>query len=161
MLEVHRELDERYRALRESRTGPIFFLEHGLSEGEVADVVADVSHHLITHPLKSGWWNSNCLPLLVAATEVGYRYRGSGTDFWPVLEAEFGVEFSTTDRRRIRDLFASASKTYRGAQPPATPWAKAFHLIAWPINHGARAARVPSATRAHACEPARERRRTQ
>ena len=71
----------------------------------------------------------------VAATEVGYRYRGSGTNFWPVLEAKFGVTVSTTDRLRIRDLFRSASKTYRGAQPPATPWAKAFHLIAWPITH--------------------------
>ena len=135
MLEVHRELDKRYRALRDSRSGPIFFVEHGLSEGEVADVVADVSHHLVAHPLQSVWWNSNCLPLLVAATEFGYRYRGSGTDFWPVLEAEFGVKVSTTDRQRIRDLFANASKTYRGAQPPATPWAKAFHLIAWPITH--------------------------
>ena len=135
MLEVHCELDERYRRLRESRCGPIFFIEHGLSEGEVADVAAEVSDHLIAHPIESAWWNFNCLPLLVAATEVGYRYRGTGTDFWPVLETEFGVKFSTTDRRRIRDLFASASKAYRGAQPPATPWAKAFHLIAWPITH--------------------------
>ena len=135
MLDVHRELDTRYRALRESRSGPIFFVEHRFSEEEVADVVADVRRHLITHPLESPWWNSNCLPLLVAATEVGYRYRGSGTDFWPVLEAEFGVELTATDRRRIRDLFSNASETYRGARPPATPWAKAFHLIAWPINH--------------------------
>ena len=135
MLEVHRELDERYRALRESRSGPIFFVEHGLGEGEVAEIFADVSRHLIAHPLESGWWSSNSLPLLVAATEVGYRYRGSGTDFWPVLEGKFGVKVSTTDRQRIRDLFSNASKTYRGAQPPPTPWAKAFHLIAWPITH--------------------------
>ena len=135
MLEIHRELDKRYRELRESRSGPIFFVEHGLSEGEVADLVADVSHHLVTHPLESVWWNFNCLPLLVAATEVGYRYRGSGTDFWPVLEARFGAKISTTDRQRIRDLFSNASEIYRGARPPATPWAKAFHLIAWPITH--------------------------
>ena len=135
MLETHRELDKRYRELRESRSGPIFFVEHGLREGEVADVVADVSNHLVTHPLESVWWNFNCLPLLVATTEVGYRYRGSGTDFWPVLEAEFGAKISTTDRQRIRDLFSNASEIYRGARPPATPWAKAFHLIAWPITH--------------------------
>ena len=77
----------------------------------------------------------NSLPLLVVSTEVGYRYRGSGTDFWPVLETEFGVRFSATDRQRIRDLFSSASKSYRGAEPPDTPWAKAFRLIAWPITH--------------------------
>ena len=135
MLEVHHELDGRYRALRESRSGPIFFVEHGLSEDEVADVFADVRHCLISYPLESRWWDTNCLPLLVAATEVGYRYRGSGTDFWPVLEAKFGIRVSAADRKRIRDLFSSASKTYRGAQPPATPWAEVFRLIAWPITH--------------------------
>ena len=135
MFEVHRGLDERYRALKESRSGPVYFVEHGLSEGEIADVFADVSHHLSAHPLESVWWKSNCLPLLVAATEVGYRYRGSGTDFWPVLGAEFGVTVNPNDRWCIRDLFVSASKTYRGAQPAATPWAEAFHLIAWPITH--------------------------
>jgi hypothetical protein len=52
MLEVHRKLDERYRALRGSRSGPIFFVEHGLSEAEIADVVADVSQHCDAHPLR-------------------------------------------------------------------------------------------------------------
>lgn len=113
----------------------MFFVEHGLNEDRVAAVVADVGHHLNAHPLESGWWQFNYLPLLVVATEVGYRYRGSGTDFWPVLEAEFGIQISTTDRQRIRDFFASASQRYRGAQPPVTPWAEAFHLIAWPITH--------------------------
>ena len=135
MRELHRELDERYRTLQESRRGRVFFVEHGLSGGEVADLFADVRHHLVAHPLESGWWNLNSLPLLVVSTEVGYRYRGSGTDFWPVLETEFGVRFSATDRQRIRDLFSSASKSYRGAEPPDTPWAKAFRLIAWPITH--------------------------
>ena len=135
MLEVHRELDERYQALRDSRSGPVYFIEHGFSEDEVADVVADVGRALDAHPLESGWWQSHRLPLIVVATEVGYRYRGSGTDFWPVLEAELGVHVSASDRQRIRDLFDSASKAYRGALPPATPWAEAFHLIAWPIVH--------------------------
>ena len=135
MRELHRELDQRYRTLQESRKGPVFFVEHGLRTGEVADLFADVRHHLAAHPLESGWWNLNCLPLLVASTEVGYRYRGSGTDFWPVLETKFGVKVSATDRQRIRDLFSSASKGYRGAEPPDTRWAKAFRLIAWPITH--------------------------
>lgn len=115
--------------------GPVFFLEHGLREGEVSDVFADVSRLLGAHPVESGWWHTNCLPLLVAATEVGYRYRGSGTDFWPLLEAELGLQINATDRKIIRNLFASAAKTYRGAQPPATPWADAFRFIAWPITH--------------------------
>lgn len=135
MLEIQRALDERYRALRESRTGPVFFLEHGLNDSEVSDVLTDVRHLLGAHPIESVWWRSNCLPLLLAATEVGYRYRGSGTDFWPVLEAELGTKISATDRKHIRNLFASAAETYRGAQPPATLWADAFHFIAWPITH--------------------------
>ena len=135
MLETHRALHERYRALRESRSGPVFFIEHGLSEEEIADVFTDVGRHLPVRPLEGMWWQAHCLPLLVAATEVGYRYRGTGTDFWPVLESEFGVEFSVTERWAIRDLFESASHTCRGVQPPTTPWAKAFHLIAWPITH--------------------------
>ena len=135
MLETHRALDQRYRALRDSRIGPVFFIEHGLSEGEVTDVFADVGRHLPVHSLEGTWWHAHCLPLLVAASEVGYRYRGTGTDFWPILAAKFSVEFSGTDRRALRDLFERASNTYRGVQPPATPWAKAFHLIAWPITH--------------------------
>ena len=135
MRELHRELDQRYRTLQGSRRGPVFFVEHGLSGGEVADLFADVRHHLIAHPIESGWWNLYCLPLLVVSTEVGYRYRGSGTDFWPILEATFRVNISTTDRQRICDLFRNASKNYRGAQPPDTPWANAFRFIAWPITH--------------------------
>lgn len=135
MLELQVRLDERYRTLRESRAGPVFFLEHGLRESEVSSVFADVSRLLGVHPIESGWWHTNRLPLLVTATEVGYRYSGSGTDFWPLLEAELGHKISATDRQRIRDLFAGAAKTYRGAQPPATLWADAFRLIAWPITH--------------------------
>lgn len=135
MLELQRELEERFRALQDSRVGPIFFIEHGLDEKEVAGAVADVCDSLSAHSLESEWWRSRSLPLLVAAAEVGYGYRGSGTDFWPALEAKLRVNFGASGRQRIRDLFASASETYRGARPPSTPWAQAFHLIAWPITH--------------------------
>ena len=135
MLEIHGELAARYRGLQTSRSGPVFFVEHGLSECEVADVFGSVSRHLIAHPLESSWWSNHRLPLLVACTEVGYRYRGSGTDFWPVLEDALGANISATGRQRIRDLFSGASKRYGGAHPPDTAWARAFHLIAWPITH--------------------------
>lgn len=135
MLEIQRTLDERYRTLRDSRIGPVFFLEHGLNDGEVSDVLADVRHLLGAHPIESAWWRTNCLPLLLAATEVGYRYRGSGTEYWPVLEAELGLQISASERKHIRNLFASAAETYRGAQPPATQWADAFRFIVWPITH--------------------------
>lgn len=135
MRELQVDLDTRFRDLRDSRSGPVFFIEHGLSEDDVASAVLDVGRALLTHPLETGWWQGHRLPLIVAATEVGYRYRGSGTDFWPVLEAELGVAFSASGRQCIRDLFASASRFYRGAEPRRTPWAEAFHLISWPITH--------------------------
>lgn len=135
MRELQLELDARFINLRESRHGPVFFMEHGLGEDELATVVTGVRRALATHPLESTWWHANGLPLIVAATEVGYRYRGSGTDFWPVLESEVGASFSWSDRQVLRDLFANASQLYRGAEPPSTPWAEAFHLIAWPITH--------------------------
>ena len=135
MLEFQQKIDERYCALRDARSGPVFFIEHGLDEAEVAAVVADTRRSLKVHRLESGWWQSKYLPLLVVATEAGYRYRGSGTDFWPVLEDELSIQFAATDRQTIRDFFVSATNTYRGARPPLTPWAEAFHLIAWPITH--------------------------
>lgn len=135
MIETQQHLAERFAALRDSRTGPVFFIEHGLAPSDRQDLVATVRRSLAHHPLDSGWWAAHCLPLLVAAAEVGYRYRGSGTDFWPLLEDELGAEFGASDRQRIRDLFAAAADRYRGAQPPRTAWAAAFRLIAWPITH--------------------------
>jgi hypothetical protein len=135
LLEEHRRLATRYEALRDARNGPVFFIEHGLDEAEIAALVADVRSAVQLHSLDGGWWDAHKLPLIVAATEVGYRYRGAGTNFWPLLEEEIGAHIGDPARQRIRDRFAAAATVYRGAQPPATPWAQAFHLIAWPITH--------------------------
>lgn len=42
MRELQVELDARFLDLRDSRTGPVFFIEHGLSEDDVAGAVLDV-----------------------------------------------------------------------------------------------------------------------
>lgn len=135
MIDLQRRLDERFLTLRESRQGAVFFVEHGLDAQELDELRADVQRSLKAHPLESGWWDRSGLPLLVACTEAGYRYRGSGTDFWPLLEDELGFEMSMVDRQRIKDLYVFASDRFRGVRPPQTPWAEAFHLIAWPIAH--------------------------
>lgn len=135
MLDIQEQLSERYRSLRDSRVGPVFFIEHGLREDEVEDLTSSVRNALVEHPLGSGWWESRSLPIIVVTTEVGYRYRGSGTDFWPILGQELNSHVHASDRKHIRDLFVSAAETYRGANPPATPWAEAFRIIAWPITH--------------------------
>jgi hypothetical protein len=135
LLEHENQLASRFAELRDSRTGPVFFIEHGLAGCEIDDLIAEVRAAATTHAFDSWWWEARKLPLIVAATEIGYRYRGSGTDFWPVLEEELDLDISATARQKVKDLFASAANRFRGAKPPSTPWAEAFHLIAWPITH--------------------------
>lgn len=135
MNEAHAYLTTRLEGLRASRAFPVFFIEHGLAEQDLAEVRLAVRLALKERPLADSWWNTRYLPLVVLATEVGYRYRGSGTDFWPVLAQEFDYEFRPGERGQVRDFFAKAASRFNGARPPATPWAQAFHLIAWPITH--------------------------
>jgi hypothetical protein len=135
LIELQRRLYERFSALRDSRQGAVFFVEHGLDADEIEELRRAVRRSLTSHPLDNGWWDNYDLPLLVMSTEVGYRYKGSGTDFWPLLESEMDFEFSPLQRQRLKDLFVRASERFRGVRPPATAWAEAFHLIAWPIAH--------------------------
>lgn len=135
MMDLQRRLSERFSELRDARKGSVFFVEHGLRADELDSLRSSVRVSLRSHPLESIWWDGYDLPLLVAATEVGYRYRGSGTDFWPLLERELQVELTGPSRQRLKDLFEYATERFRGARPPATAWTHAFHLIAWPIAH--------------------------
>ena len=135
LLEAEQYLAERFAELRDGRTGPVFFVEHGLSEPDAEDLREAVGRAAKHHPLQTNWWRGNPLPLIVTATEVGYQYRGTGTDFWPKLESALGTRVSLEARQRVRDLFARCSLEYRGAKPPVTPWTRAFHLIAWPVTH--------------------------
>ncbi|MGZ7250289.1 hypothetical protein ACXWPT_09435, partial [Streptococcus pyogenes] len=80
MMNLQHHLLERFSGLRDSRRGSVFFVEHGLGADELDELRDGVRANLQSHPLESGWWEQNDLPLLVAATEVGYRYRGTGTD---------------------------------------------------------------------------------
>lgn len=134
-MDFQHDLLERFCGLRDARRGPVFFVEHGLSADELDELRDSVRASLRSYPLESGWWEQHNLPLLVAATEVGYRYRGTGTDFWPLLEDDLRIELPVPNRQRIRDLFVRASEKLRGVRPPNTAWAQAFHLIAWPIAH--------------------------
>ena len=135
VIELQRVLAERFAGLRDTRHGAVFFVEHGLDVNEYEELRGAVRRSLRLHALDSGGWDNHGLPVLVVATEVGYRYRGSGTDFWPLMESEIEAELSAADRQRIRDFFVDASNRFRGVRPATTAWAEAFHFIAWPIAH--------------------------
>lgn len=135
MDELNHHLTKRFEALRDGRTGPVFFLEHGLPADERDDLFALVRNACRDHPIDATWWRERSLPLLVAATEVGYRYQGCGTDFWPLLGEELQFRISDPERQALKELFREAAGRFRGAVPKATPWSEAFHLIAWPIVH--------------------------
>ncbi len=135
MVEEESLLGERFAGLRDSREGPVFFIEHGFAEMELDQLTAAVRRTVRHHPPESSWWRACPLPLIVVATEVGYRYRGTGTDFWPKLESALDIGISPQSRQSIRDLFEACSSKYRGARPLTTPWAAVFRLIAWPITH--------------------------
>ena len=128
-------LATRFQDLCEGREGPVFFIEHGLSEADAKDLQETVRATARVHPLQTTWWLKYPLPLLVTATEIGYAYRGTGTDFWPRLESALGTHISPEARQGVRDLFELCSDRYKGARPPVTPWTTAFRLIAWPITH--------------------------
>ena len=131
--EVH--LATHFQGLCDGRDGPVFFIEHGLSEADAEDLRKTVRATARFHPLQTVWWRQYPLPLLVTATEIGYAYRGTGTDFWPRFESALGTHISPEGRQGVRDLFELCSDRYRGARPPVTPWTTAFRLIAWPITH--------------------------
>ena len=133
--EAERSLASHFAKLRDSRTGPIFFIEHGLSEPDSRKLRDFVSQAARYRLIQSGWWREYPLPLLVTATEVGYRYRGTGTDFWPKLESKLKIDIGAAARQQVRELFVSCSEWYRGAKPADTPWTTNFCLIAWPITH--------------------------
>lgn len=113
----------------------MFFIEHGLNQDELDALTNAIRDEVRLHPVGDVWWDSRSLPLIVVATENGYRYRGAGTDFWPLLADELKTGLEPSARQHIRHLFEIAAGLYRGARPTQTPWASAFHLIAWPITH--------------------------
>ncbi len=136
MLNLHQMLVERFAELRAGRgEHPVYFIEHGLSVQRIDEMFAMVRSASASHPAASVWWRSKYFPLLIAAVEVGYRYRGTGTDFWPRLEERLSCEFATQDRERLSWLFERASTKHGGVRPQATRWARTFCHIAWPIAH--------------------------
>ncbi|MDQ2873305.1 MAG: hypothetical protein M3Y33_00110, partial [Actinomycetota bacterium] len=130
---MHRGLAEHFRNLRERRDelgrgAPIFALEHGLSDADLALLEAEVLSAVRQRRYPREHW----LPLVVYAAELGYAY--SGEEYWPTFESRTPGWAENGDRQYIRTVFEKFSDTFGGARPSGT-WAKWFSIISWPITH--------------------------
>lgn len=127
------ELELRLDRLRAERGGlPVYALEHGLDPQRIALLRRHVGGVLRREGI-SDWWTNRSLPLVVLATETGYGYRGTGTDFWPVLSADLQADLTERDRGALSDLFRAAHGRHGLKAPASTDWNRLFRHIAWPI----------------------------
>lgn len=133
----HHVLAEHFANLsRERGELPVFAIEHGLDDLALEALRRSVSRQLEEDPQLAGAaWSWRYLPLVVVATEVGYRYRGTGTDFWPVLALELGIDAGHTFRTGLSRLFELGHRSARLARPGDSPWERHFPHISWPIGN--------------------------
>lgn len=124
-----------FAELRDQRSAlgdaPVFALEHGLSESDLAELKAAVCL-VVALGFNHKYWRQNWLPFVVYATEVGYTYAGD--EFWMTFDSATAGWAYYGDRTRIRMWFTRFATEYGGALP-AGAFAKNFSIIAWPITH--------------------------
>lgn len=115
---------------------PVFIIEHGMGDAGLLQAKDFLREAIERDPtLSSAKWNWSYLPLLAATAEVGYRYRGTGTDFWPVLERDLHVAAGASFRSALVRLFEQGHREFGIAKPGDSPWERHFPLIAWPISN--------------------------
>jgi hypothetical protein len=132
--ELHSRLHIHLKALSGDREGPVYLIEHPLTREELDAAAASIREEVAVHGFIEHRWNSQYLPLLVVATEVGYQFGSSGHEYWPILRERLGCDFDNDRRYILRALFrASVSRTR--VEPPETSWALTYNLIAWPVAH--------------------------
>lgn len=124
-----------FATLRAARgDNPLFLMEHELAPADLDQLMVAVRSCLARYNVSDPWWERHPLPLLIAATEVGYVYRGTGTDFWPIFASRLG-ETLPLDRAALSNLFRRVATPLGLAEPASTAWNAAFCHIAWPIHH--------------------------
>ena len=112
---LHQQLDAHFRVLREQRddvgkSAPIFALEHGLSESELALLKTAVRSSVRPYFPPASW-----LPFVVYAAEAGYEY--SGEEYWPTFESLTPGWSEYGDRDYVRRQFREFKERYGGAEP--------------------------------------------
>jgi len=129
----HDRLSSQFQSLHQDRIshggGPIFALEHGLSQQEVSQLEDDARGYIQKYrPTDSHW-----LSWIVYASELGYKYVGQ--EYWQTFEAEtVGWREQGRGRDWIRNKFKKFEHDYGGAVPSG-PWAQHFSIICHPITH--------------------------
>lgn len=141
MLDSLRLFHQRFAAafeLRKAEIAPelrLFFCDHGLEATELDELNRVLRSTLRCYPVERILSFDTHLCLIVSATEVGYRYQGNGTDFWPELAKSLGCEFQVAGRSLLSSWFAKAAERYQGVVPGRSAWNESFCHIAWPITH--------------------------
>jgi hypothetical protein len=129
---MHQRLAAHFGDLHDRRDrlgrAPVFALEHGLSAAELAELEAGIRSAASRSRFPAESW----LPLVVYATELGYRY--SGNEYWQTFESQTPGWAETGDRKYVRTIFEEFSDTFGGARPSGA-WASWFSIISWPVTH--------------------------
>lgn len=74
-------------------------------------------------------------PLFICAiaAEIGFRFEGVGTVFWPKFGEALGLAVSITQRQRVAEIFEIQAKRYGLSRPSESAFSNHFSIIAWPI----------------------------
>ncbi|WP_252259821.1 hypothetical protein [Erythrobacter aurantius] len=133
--EIERSVGAAYQRCASERSGqPVFGLEHGLEPDEIARAKVELGRRLRSHSADLAI-SPFPLCLVACSSEVGYHYRGTGTDFWPKFEAEIGAELDESARKAHTKAFEFAHKGLGIKAPADTPWTRNFRHIAWPVTN--------------------------
>jgi hypothetical protein len=108
---------------------PVFAIEHGLDQDELAQISIGIRWRLAHWlPLHKHW-----LLWVVYAAEVGYDYDGE--EYWPSFERRTPHWSNAADRRQtLRQWYRKFHSVYGGVVPSGL-WASHFSIIAEPITH--------------------------
>lgn len=116
-------------AASRGRSGhPVFALEHGLNEADLAIIPQILDHQLRTGIRIIDHW----LVWAVYAAESGYRYDGH--EYWQSFESGMRRWRDVGRREQLRIFFRRFHRKYNGFVPTGA-WADHFSNICWPISH--------------------------
>lgn len=133
LVDFHRSIEQHLVGLRRSREGrPVYGLEHSLNQTEIIRLNQLVGNEIRDRGIGSNF-NGSYLALVVVASEVGYEYRGTGTDFWPKFEQALGAKIASHEREHVTHFFETAHRLHGIRKPADSSWTRAFRHIAWPI----------------------------